>query len=194
LYINVIGVNGAMSDEPVSWRTFGARGIYETPELWVGQIDVELPGGERVWEPVVRLHQSAFTAALDGQQRVLLVRRYRFVAGESGWELPGGVVDEEEDPAAAAARELEDMTGFRVGRTEELIRFRPLAETVDCEHVAFVGREPERVREPVPGGALAEWVSLGLVPGLIAEGQIWHAATLVALLQLLPMDGIGVPF
>jgi 8-oxo-dGTP pyrophosphatase MutT (NUDIX family) len=181
-----------MSDEPGRWRTFGARGIYEGPELWVGQVDVELPGGERVWEPVVRLHQSAFMAAVDGQGRVILARRYRFVAGAWGWELPGGLVDEEEDPAAAAARELEDVTGFRVGRAAELIRFRPLAETVDCEHVAYVAREPEKAREPVAGGARVEWVALGLVPGLIAEREIWHAATLVALLRLLAMDGFGV--
>jgi 8-oxo-dGDP phosphatase len=182
-----------MSDEAGRWRTFGARGIYESPELWVGQVDVELPGGERVWESIVRLHQSAFMAAVDGQGRVLLVRRHRFMAGAWGWELPGGLVDEEEDPAAAAARELEDSTGFRVGRAEDLIRYRPLTETVDCEHVTFVGREPERAGGPVAGGARVEWVALGLVPALIAEREIWHGATLVALLRLLTMDGIGAP-
>jgi 8-oxo-dGDP phosphatase len=182
-----------MSDEPGRWRTFGARGIYETPELWIGQVDVELPGGERVWEPVVRLHQSAFMVAVDGQRRVLLVRRHRFVAGEWGWELPGGLVDEEENPAATAARELEDLTGFRVGRAEELIRFRPLAETVDCEHVAFVGREPERIGEPVAGSARVKWVPLGLIPGLIAGRAIWHGATLLALLRLLASDGFATP-
>jgi ADP-ribose pyrophosphatase YjhB (NUDIX family) len=182
-----------MSGEAGPWRTFGARGIYESPELWVGQVDVELPGGERVWEPVVRLHQAAFMAALDRQGRVLLVRRHRFVAAESGWELPGGLVDEDEDPAAAAARELEDVSRFRVGRAEELIRFRPMAETVDCEHVTFVGREPEQAGERVAGGARVEWISLDLVPELIAKREIWHAATLVALLRLLTLNDPDMP-
>lgn len=31
-----------------------------------------------------------------------------------GWELPGGHCDRDEDPAAAAARECEEETGFRV--------------------------------------------------------------------------------
>jgi 8-oxo-dGTP pyrophosphatase MutT (NUDIX family) len=181
-----------MSDEPGRWRTFGTRRIHEGPELWVGHVDVELPGGERIWEPLVRLHQSGFMAALDGQRRVLLVRRYRFVAGDWGWELPGGLVEEDEDPVATATRELEGITGFRVGRAEELIRFWPLAETVDCEHVAFVGRDPERAGEPVAGEQV-EWMSLGLVPRLIAEREIWHGATLMALLRLLTMDGFGVP-
>jgi len=80
------------SGEPGRWRTFGAREIYASPELWLGQIDLELPGGERVWEHVVRLHQTALIALLDGQSRVLLVRRHRFVSDEWGWELPGGLV------------------------------------------------------------------------------------------------------
>ena len=68
-------------------------------------MDVELPDGERVWEHVVRLPQAALMALLDDQRRVLLVWRHRFVPDMWGWELPGGQVDEDEDPAEAAARE-----------------------------------------------------------------------------------------
>ncbi|HUZ55595.1 MAG TPA: NUDIX hydrolase [Streptosporangiaceae bacterium] len=179
------------SGEPGRWRTFGAREIYASPELWLGQIDLELPGGERVWEHVVRLHQTALMALVDGQGRVLLVRRHRFVSGEWGWELPGGLVDDEEDPADAALRELEDTTGYRAGRAEELITFRPLPETVDCEYAVYVGRDPVRAGEPVAvsAGARMEWFPLGQVSGLVAAGDIWHGGTLVALLRLLSMDG-----
>jgi ADP-ribose pyrophosphatase YjhB (NUDIX family) len=173
------------------WRTFGAREIYQTPDLWFGQVDVELPGGERVWEPVARLHQSALMALLDGEDRVLLVRRHRFVPGEWGWELPGGLVDEEEDPAVAAVRELEDTTGYRPGRVDELITFRPLTEMVDCEHVVFTGRDPERAGDPVgvTNVGRVEWVALGSIPELIGAGEIWHSGTLVGLLRLLTTGG-----
>jgi ADP-ribose pyrophosphatase YjhB (NUDIX family) len=173
------------------WRTFGAREIYQSPDLWFGQVDVELPGGERVWEPVARLHQSALMALLDGEDRVLLVRRHRFVPGEWGWELPGGLVDEEEDPAVAAVRELEDTTGYRPGQVDELITFRPLAEMVDCEHVVFTGRDPERSRDPVGVSNVGrvEWIALGSIPELIGAGEIWHSGTLVGLLRLLMTGG-----
>ena len=59
------------------------------PELWLGQMDVELPDGERVWEHVVRLPRAALMALLDDQRRVLLVWRHRFVPDMWGWELPG---------------------------------------------------------------------------------------------------------
>jgi 8-oxo-dGTP pyrophosphatase MutT (NUDIX family) len=182
-----------MGGEPGRWRTFGAREIYESPELWLGQIDVEMPGGERLWEHVVRLHQAVLLALLDGQGRVLLVRRHRFVSDQWGWELPGGLVDDEEDPADAARRELEDTTGYRAGRVEELITFRPLAETVDCEHAVYVGRDPEHVGEAVAVSnvARAEWFSLNLITELVATGDIWDGGTLVALLRLLSMDGMA---
>ncbi|MGH3403907.1 MAG: NUDIX hydrolase [Streptosporangiaceae bacterium] len=176
---------------PGRWRTFGEREIYRSPELWLGQVDVELPGGERIWEDVVRLHRTALMAVLDGQGRVLLVRRHRFVPDQWGWELPGGLVDAGEDSAEAALREVEDATGYRPGRVEELIEFRPLPEKVDCVHVAYVGHDPEHVGEAVSAIDVArmEWVPLESVPSLIATGEIWQAGTLVALLRLLTMDG-----
>lgn len=137
------------------------------------------------------IQQAAFVAALDEQSRVLLVGKYRFVAGTWGWELPGGLVDDGEEPSAAALRELEDSTGYRTGRVEHLITFRPLAERVDCEHAVFVGRESGRTG-PAAGSMdvdRAEWVPLMSVPDLVGSGQIWHGGTLVGLLRLLTMDG-----
>lgn len=184
-----------MSGEPVRWRTFGEREIYSDPELWLVQVDVELPSYERVWEPVVRLHRTALLALVDAQDRVLLVRRHRFVAGRLGWELPGGLVDEGEEPLEAALRQVEDAAGYRPGRVEHLITFRPMAETVDSEHVVFAGRDPVRAGDPVVASAIArpEWVPLGSVLGLIGAGEIWSSGTLVGLLRLLTPSGKADP-
>jgi hypothetical protein len=69
-----------------------------------------------------------------------------------------------------------------------------MSETVDCEHVVYVGRDPERAGDPVDGPEVArpEWFPLGSVPGLIEAGQIWNAGTLVGLLRLLAMEGPAV--
>ena len=118
------------------------------PDVQVRQVDVELAGGERVWHHVVRLHRVALLVLVDEPGRVLLLRRHRLVPDRWGWEVPGGPVDEGEEPAEAAARELEDLTGYRAGRVGHLITFQPVAGSVDAEHSVFVGQDPEQVGEP----------------------------------------------
>jgi 8-oxo-dGDP phosphatase len=183
-------VADAMSGEPSRWRTFGERVIYESPWVWLGQVDVELPGGERFWHHVVRLHRAAMMVLLDEEDRVLLLWRHRFLPDRWGWEIPGGLVDEDEEPGEAAVRELEEETGYRAGRVEPLIAFQPMVGQVDSEHLVFVGREPERIGEPTDTSEVAriEWVPLASVPGMIAAGEIWNAGSLVALLRFLMKD------
>src|SRR6202051_1545924 len=125
-------------------RTSGGGGFIDTPWVWLGQVDVELPDGERFWHHVVRLHRAAMMVLLDEQDRVLLLWRHRFVQG-GGWELPGGLIDEGEEAAETAARELEEETGYRAGRVEHLITFQPMVGMVDSEQVVFTGRGPEKV-------------------------------------------------
>jgi 8-oxo-dGTP pyrophosphatase MutT (NUDIX family) len=107
-----------------------------------------------------------------------------------GWELPGGLIDEGEEPPETAERELEEETGYRAGRVEHLITFQPMVGMVDSEHVVFFGRDPERIGEPTETTEVdrMEWVPLSSVPGLIASGEIWNSGTLVALLRLLMPD------
>src|ERR1700753_2127454 len=99
-----------MSDESGGWRTFGERSVYDSAWVRVEQIDVELPSGERYWHEVVRLHRAAMMVLLDDQDRVLLLWRHRVAQDRWGWELPGGLVDDGEEPADAAVRELEEET------------------------------------------------------------------------------------
>ena len=176
----------ATGDGQGRWRTFGERAIYESPEVWLGQVDVGLPSRERVWQHVVRLHRAVAVVLLDGEGRVLLLRRHRFVQDRWGWELPGGLVDEDEEPADAAVRELEDQTGYRAGQLEHVATFQPMAEVADGERVVFAGRVAQKAGDPVSpeGIERAEWLPLGSVPDLIAAGQIWNAASLVGLLSV----------
>lgn len=169
------------------WRTFGERGIYESPEVWLGQVDVGLPSRERVWHHVVRLYRAVGVVLLDGQGRVLLAWRHRFIQDRWGWELPGGLVDEDEESSEAAARELEEQTGYRAGQLEQLITFQPLAEVAEAERVVFVGRDAQHVGEPVSSEGIArvDWVLLDSVPELIGAGEIWNATSVVGLLSMM---------
>ncbi len=98
-----------------------------------------------------------------------------------------GLVDADEEPGEAAARELEDQTGYRAVRVRLLVSFQPVAELVDGEHLVFLGRGGARVGDAVSSEVIArsEWVSLESVPGMIAAGEIWNSGSVVGLLQAL---------
>jgi 8-oxo-dGDP phosphatase len=183
-------VTDAKRDEPGRWRTFGERTVYNDPLISLGHIDVELPGGERHWRPVVRLRRVALIVLVDEHDQVLMLWRHRFIPDRWGWELPGGLVDADERPIDTVARELEEETGYRAGHVDHLVTFRPMPGMIDAEHFAFVGRNPERVGEPtaLSEAARLEWVPLASVPALIDAADIWDAGSLVALSRVLMKD------
>lgn len=54
---------------------------------------------------------------------VALVRQYRYAAEKFLLEIPAGTLNRGEDPAAGAARELEEEIGVRAARIEKLTEF-----------------------------------------------------------------------
>lgn len=99
----------------------------ETP--WQGDWLAVVKDGR--WEYVKRVRGigAAAILALDGagdDRHVLLVEQYRVPLGADCIELPAGLVADEEAgeaPETAGARELEEETGYRAGRIENLGRF-----------------------------------------------------------------------
>lgn len=80
------------------------------------------------WEYVGRTRgvHAAVILAVDGEDHVILVEQYRVPLGAACLELPAGLVGDEqagEAVEAAAARELEEETGYRPGRMVNLGRF-----------------------------------------------------------------------
>lgn len=94
----------------------------EKQEIYRGSIftltshRVGLPDGGESRRDVVNHHGGACVAALDEEGRLLLVRQYRFAAGEELLELPAGKLEPGEDPEKTAARELLEETGFTAAR------------------------------------------------------------------------------
>src|SRR5664279_4692538 len=58
--------------------------------------------------------------ALTPDHRLVLVRQFRFGVDAFSLEIPGGVMEPDEDPVAAGLRELREETGF-TGRGARLL-------------------------------------------------------------------------
>lgn len=93
--------------------------------MWQGDFITVRKWG--TWEYVGRargIHAAVILALVDGD--VLLVEQYRVPLGGPCLELPAGLVGDETSGEAveiAAARELEEETGYRAERIEIIGRF-----------------------------------------------------------------------
>lgn len=184
-------------DDVSRWITHGSRPLYESEWIKLNLTDVELPDGQRFEHHTVWMPTAAMTAVLnDDLTHVLLMWRHRFVPDLWNWELPGGLVDQGEEPAEAAAREIEEETGYRPRNIEHLVTFEPMIGMVSTPHHVFIARGAERIGEPTEKTEMQrlEWVPLTQVPALIAQGQVSNSGTLVALLHVLAISGPKAPY
>lgn len=68
-------------------------------------------------------HTGSFgIIATPSENEIVLVRQYRHAIGRALWEIPAGTAEEGEDPAAGAARELREETGYSAGDMRPLGR------------------------------------------------------------------------
>jgi 8-oxo-dGTP pyrophosphatase MutT (NUDIX family) len=175
------------TDDLEPWRIHGERTVYDNPWVRLTLVDVEPPGHGRFEHHVVHLQRVAIAAVFDDEDRVLMLHRYRFVPGRWGWELPGGIVDQGEDAAKAAAREVEEETGWRPHGLIQIASFEPMIGMVDSPHEVFVGRGATRVGEPSDSEEAGDvaWIPLADIRNLLAHGELAGSGTLVALLHVL---------
>jgi 8-oxo-dGTP pyrophosphatase MutT (NUDIX family) len=170
----------------------GERAVYDNPWVRLVLVDIEPPDGRRFEHHVVRLQRVAVTVVLDDHDRVLMMWRHRFATDEWGWELPGGIVDAGEDAATAAAREVEEETGWRPGPVEHLITFQPMPGMVDTPHELFVAHGAKKIGDPtdLEEAARIDWIPLDQVVELVRKGEILGSGSLVGLLYLLARRGV----
>ncbi len=180
------GYDRAWWDEAMEWTSHGERTVYENRWVTVNMADVELPDGRRLDHTVIRLRPVAVAAVVNEANEVLLLWRHRFITGAWGWELPSGGIAEGEDPARAAARELEEETGWRPGPMRHLLSVDPQPGISTSRHQVYWAEGATRVGPPEDAfeSSRREWVPLKTVPDLIACGDIRSANAVAALLML----------
>jgi 8-oxo-dGTP pyrophosphatase MutT (NUDIX family) len=178
--------------EELRTKIYGERTVYDNPWVRLVLVDIEPPDGHRFEHHVVRLQTVVLTAVVDGD-RVLMLWRHRFATDEWGWELPGGIADQGEQPVDTAVREVVEETGYRPALVEQLVAFQPMPGMVDTPHLIYMGRDPVRVGEPTDGEEAGRvgWVALSAVPDMVAKGEILGSGSLVGLLYLIARDSTG---
>ncbi len=151
------------------------------------------------WEYVSRTREvtAAVILAVD-EGHVILVEQYRVPVGAMSIELPAGLVGDEdagETIEAAAARELEEETGYRAGRIVALGRFYA-SPGMSSEYFTLL-RAEALTRVGDGGGVegediLVHRVPLAEIPAFVAAKRAHGCEVDVKLLLLLAGSLLGV--
>lgn len=138
---------------------------------------------------VIRLADAVHTIAITPDDEVLLVRQFRAGSGRDSLELPGGLVDAEEDPLVAGPRELLEETGYAGDPPELVGTLWSNPSLVTSRTTTVVIRNARRVAEPkldhteeltverVPTSSLLDLVQAGRIDhALVVAGLLWWRA------------------
>ena len=102
-----------------------SKEIFKGNVFRVTMDQVELENGMTSFREVVHHNGGACILPLTDDDKVLMVRQYRYALKEELWELPAGKLEKDEDPFEAAKRELEEECGLTADHYTPLGEFYP---------------------------------------------------------------------
>jgi ADP-ribose pyrophosphatase len=167
------------------WKLLGSEIGYSHPHLKVRLDHVVLPDGAEIPDYAVWLSPDvAQVVPLRHDGRVALARMYKHGAGDFVTEFPGGFINDGEDPAAAALRELNEETGLAAARLEPLatVRHHPTKESGST--FLFLAHDVTASDSYAPPDDTEEieilWAPLDDLPDMISSGEITQTGTVAA--------------
>lgn len=108
------------------WKKLSSKYIYDDRWFRARADSCAFPDG-RIIEPyyVVELPDWCNTVVVTADERIILVRQYRYPVDQTTYELPGGIIEKGEDPLNAAIREMEEETGYTSEDVSFLMKLAP---------------------------------------------------------------------
>jgi ADP-ribose pyrophosphatase len=163
-----------MSDEV--WRVNGEEVVLRHPFVSVTMQRVELPDGRIIEDwPIIQTRDYVNVAVLNERGKLMVLEGYKHGLGHSSWQVPGGYLEEGEDPLSAVKRELLEETGYESDNWQALGTF-----VVDANRRVGVGhfylaRDARRIAAPDHDDLEAfsiRWVSLEEVKRAVRDGRV----------------------
>lgn len=122
--------------------------------------------------------RRAAAVVVDGD-KVLFARQYRVLIDGISYEIPGGRVDDDETPEAAAIRECEEETGIQCFNLKNLVSYQAGLDILNNPTFVFYSEEFNVCRDDAERSIWIPWVQC---VEMIFSGQILDGLSIIALL------------
>lgn len=145
---------------------------------------VVLPDGKAEIYDFVGHNGAAAAVAVMEDGRLLMVRQYRNALDRYTLEIPAGGLNPGEPTIDAAARELEEETGYRCGRIEKLITIRTTVAFCNEKIDIYLATDLKKTaRHPDDNEYVnAELFTVAELEKMIYDGTIEDSKTIAAVL------------
>ena len=131
-----------MNDRELKWTITETKPLLHTPVFdVVSQHEVS---GTGLSGDYVAINAPDWVVVIaEYQEQFVMVRQWRHGEQNMTWEFPGGVMNEGEDPAVTAYRELLEETGFKAGKITKLGHCSSNPALFSNHFTAFLAEELE---------------------------------------------------
>ncbi len=169
-------------DEELKETTLSTERRYDGKIINLELSEVRLPDGRRALREAVR-HPGGAAVLLIKDGKALMERQFRFPYGKVVWEIPAGKLNKGEDPRAAAARELEEETGWRAQNLERLVEVYPSPGYTDEIIYVFLATEARSVKRHLDEDEFVDcrFMDIDECLELCERGELCDAKTIAAL-------------
>ena len=162
-----------------------SKTVYSGKVITLEIDEVELPDGKSSFRECVR-HSGGACVLLVRDGKVLLVNQFRYLYGKPIYEIPAGKLNYGEDPKIAAARELEEETGYKPELVHLMDIYPTPGYTDEIIHI-YYAKSYEITKQKLDDGEFLNYcfIDLQTVLKMIESGEIQDAKTIVAIYKYL---------
>jgi 8-oxo-dGDP phosphatase len=168
--------------------------VESSKDVYVGKVmalrvdEVAMPGDNVAVREIVEHPGAVAIAALDADDRLMMIHQYRHAVRRRLWELPAGLLDVRgEDPLATAQRELTEETGLSADEWSTLVDLVPSPGFSEEAVRVYLARGLTEVGRPAAtedeeADLTTRWVSLPVAVRMVLSGTIVNSTTVAGVL------------
>lgn len=171
-----------MSEMPETWKRTESHRVADCRVFSVRE-DRSVNGDKSGTFYVIENPDWVNVIALTKERNVVLIEQFRHGVEQITLEIPGGMVDGDEDPETAARRELLEETGYSSERWIHLGSSLPnpaLQSNVIHHFLAVDAEKTADVSFDDHESVVTSLVHIDEVPTLIREGRLRHSLVIAA--------------